>query len=62
MSAFIDGDLVRLKSGGPIMVVRHKNPIDDYRDNVYVSWFKPDGCVAEHMFNSVVLTKFGGGQ
>jgi len=60
MSSFIDGDLVQLKSGGPVMVVRYKQAINEQRDYVYVTWFKPDGTVENNYFNSILLEHFGG--
>ena len=48
------GSLTQLKSGGPVMTVRHTN-----QDDIKCEWFN-NGVVMSHEFNSESLEIFKG--
>lgn len=54
---FDSGEVVRLKCGGPWMVVRAASEVSEVygTQRVWVSWFTVDQKLQEHEFNSEIL-------
>jgi uncharacterized protein YodC (DUF2158 family) len=60
MMSFVAGDLVRLKSGGPLMTVEQVGKTSFDEDGVWCTWFEKIGnrqVVQRETFPPVVLEK-----
>lgn len=55
MTHFLKGDVVRLKSGGPRLVVTGTAPLSEYEQRVFVAWFDAHNQQCDYEFSSSVL-------
>lgn len=62
MAHFLKGDVVRLKSGGPKLVVTGAKQLSDYEQRVFVSWFDTNSQQCQHEFSSNVLESADGSE
>lgn len=62
MSHFLKGDVVRLKSGGPRLVVTGTARLSDYEQRVFVAWFDADNQQCDYEFSSSVLESVDGSE
>jgi uncharacterized protein YodC (DUF2158 family) len=57
MSKFQKGDIVKLKSGGPIMTVQNIGNYTTIEDGVLCVWFSEKKELKEEVFDASVLQK-----
>lgn len=55
---FAVGDLVTLKSGGPVMTVYNTGPLDNETWTIACQWFDASDHMFEHRFDQRVLEDY----